>query len=123
MESLPHERAVLLEGSKVLCLVIRSRILPHAPEDLQPAFAQAAQSTGMVMAFVPFGVIIGLGPATLFAALVYPQVDGMAQEVIAGETKARLAKLARMIGNRADPRLAHQAVGIGKDLAPGADQA
>ena len=28
-----------------------------------------------------------------------------------------------MIGDRADPRLAHQAVGIGKDVAPGADQA
>ena len=94
MQSLPNERAVLLERSQVCGLVIRSVILPHPPEHLQPAFAQAAQSTGMVMALVPFGLIIGLGPLALFAALVHPQVDGMAQEVIAGVAKARLAELA-----------------------------
>ena len=34
LESLPHERGVLLEVFKVLCLLIRSVILPHAPEHL-----------------------------------------------------------------------------------------
>ena len=107
----------------MLCFVIRGVILPHPPEQLQPAFAQAAQSAGVVMAFVPFGLIIGLGPVALFAGLVHPQVDGMAQEVITGEAKVRFAKLARLIGDRADPSLAHQAVGIRKEVASGADLA
>jgi len=62
LESLPHERGVVLEGSKVLGLIIRSVILPHAPEHLEPALAQATQSAGMVVAVVLFGLIIGLGP-------------------------------------------------------------
>src|SRR5882672_8422905 len=123
LEAPPYERTVLLESLKVLGFVIGRAVLPHSPQYFEPALAQATQSAGMVMALVPFGLIISLGPITLFAALVNPQMDGMAQKVITDITDAGLVNPAGLIGDGADAGLAHQTVGIGKDLAPGADQA
>ena len=52
---------MLLNGFEVFGFIIGGMVLPHPPEHLQPALAQAAQGAGMVMAFVTFGLIIGLG--------------------------------------------------------------
>ena len=123
LEGLPHEGAASLEGSEVFGLIIGSMVLPHPPEHFEPAFAHAAQSTGVVMALVPFGLVIRLGPVAGFAAFVGPQMDRMAQEMVADEADARLGDLAGLIGHGADAGLTHQAVGVGKDLAHRADQA
>ena len=97
-------------------------VLPHPPKHLEPPLAQATQCTGMVMAPGAFSLVIGLGPAASFAAFIDPQVNRMAQEVIANKAQACFAEPPGLIWCRADARLAHQTVGIGKNLALGANE-
>ncbi|MDZ7937292.1 MAG: hypothetical protein U5M53_03010 [Rhodoferax sp.] len=67
----------------VMGFVVALAILPEAPQDFEPAFAQAAQGAGVIVSLFAFALVIRLGPRAFFAAAVGPQMHGGAQHDIA----------------------------------------
>src|SRR5256885_14151330 len=82
LKFLPDERAMAFEVFEMDLFIVADAVLPKPPEELEPAFAQAAQGAGMVMALRTLGLVISLRPSALFAAGVGPQMHGVAQKVI-----------------------------------------
>src|SRR5437899_1427333 len=121
LEPLPDEGAMLLEALEVLGFFVRGTLLPESPQDLQPTFAQATKSARMTMAGIPFGSIVNLSPLAGLAAFVHPQMYGAAQNPVTSPANIRFADLAGLVAHRANSGQAHQALGVRKDLASGAD--
>src|SRR2546430_7335560 len=97
--------------------IIGRPVLPHAPEHLQPTLAQTAEGTGMTVSTFAFGLIVQLSPEAGLAALIGPQMDGVAQKIIAGPPDARFTELARFKAHGAGTRATAQTVGIREHLA------
>ena len=64
--------------------IVAAVLLPHLPEDFEPADAQAAQGVGVAVAFFAFLLIVRLGPGALGATAIGPHVDRRSQDGIAG---------------------------------------
>src|SRR5438128_2367455 len=98
----PGEGVAFFELCEVLGFVVGLIVLPEAPEDFEPAFAQAPQRTGMTAAFGPFGLIIGLGPGTGESTAVGPQMNGGAEDFVAGPPQPAFFYLATLVTDRTD---------------------
>ena len=92
--------------------------LPHVPQDFEPAIGQAAQGGGVGLALLFFLLVIGLGPGTLAARQIGPQVQGGAEGFVAGAERGFAfaaddgeAPLARLLGDRRGAGEALQALG------------
>lgn len=55
--------------------VVARAALPHPPEDLEPALAQAAQRAGMGLTAIARGFVIDLRPRAMLPAQVRPEMD------------------------------------------------
>ena len=97
-----HPRAVRFEALFMPRRVILVTVLPQPPQDLEPAFAQAAQRAGMVVALLPFALVIRLRPRALLAAAVGPQMDGVPQHRVARPADAGFVQLPALEADRAD---------------------
>ena len=64
-------------------LVVGRVGLPHLPENLQPALAQATQGTSVRLPLVAVRLIVGLRPGAFVATVIGPEVDRRAQRVVA----------------------------------------
>ena len=67
----------MFEGVEVFAFVVSGVVLPHAPEQFEPAFAQATEGAGVVVTVVAFGLVIGLGPSAGLTTGVGPEMDGV----------------------------------------------
>src|SRR3989442_2183948 len=72
---LEHPRAGLGLVTGVEGFVVGLAGLPHFPEDLQPALAEAAERTGVTHAVFPLVLVVGIRPNALGATEVGPEVD------------------------------------------------
>lgn len=97
--------------------IIDDTVTPQSRQELQPPPAQATQRIGVRVALVAFGLIIDVGPATLLAAFVHPQVHGRAQGPITGPANVGLANLTGLVADRADAGQAKQTVRMGKQVS------
>ena len=84
-----------LEILQVLLFAVALPVLPEPPEDLEPAFAQATQRTGMAVPTRAFAAVIGLGPSAGPATQIGPQMHGATQKVVARVAQMRFAKPGR----------------------------
>ncbi len=71
----------------------------HAKEDLEQSLSQAPQSGGVRHALVTFLFVVDPAPGAGLAETVGPQVDGMAQKLVACPTDLDLADLAGLEGD------------------------
>lgn len=95
--------------------------LPHFPEDFNPALAEATQGAGVALAACAVGLVIRLGPRALEPGAVRPQVEGRAQERLAGAAHQVLFDLAGLERHRGGARVSLQAFGALKARPPVAD--
>src|SRR4029079_3897012 len=63
--------------------IVARALLPHLPDDFKPALRQRAQGLSVGFAALAQGVVIGLRPSALFAALVGKEVQRVTQAAIA----------------------------------------
>ena len=122
LKFLPDERAASFEVFEMDLFVVADAVLPKPPEQLEPAFAQAAQGAGVGVTLRTLGLVIRLRPSARFAAGVGPEMNGVAQKPIAGPADMSFADLTRLVTDRAYPGLTKQALHIGEAL-PDAAQA
>lgn len=103
--------------------VIGSAGLPHFPEDFEPALAEAAQGAGVTLPTLSKVVIIGGRPGTGGSTQIGPEVDGVAQGLVAVTPEVHLVDLAGLITDRSRSGQALEAAGILEAGAIGADLA
>src|SRR5207245_2694256 len=115
-----HPRTVLDLIAGMKGLVVRLAGLPHLPEDFQPALAEASQGGGVGQALGLFLLVICLGPSAHRAALVGPEMHGVAEILVAGTAEAGEAFLAGFFEHRRRAGIAAQGVGRNELLAIGA---
>src|SRR5204863_5732846 len=117
LKFLPDERAASFEVFEMDLFVVADAVLPKPPEQLEPAFAQAAQGAGVGVTLRTLGLVIRLRPSARFAAGVGPEMNGVAQKPSAGPADMSFAELARLITHRTDPGAAQHALRLGTELA------
>src|SRR5262245_58172797 len=93
VEQWSHPRTVVSEALFVDVGVVAGAVLPEPPQDFEPAFTQAAQRGGVAEASLAFVRVVRPGPRTLLAAVVDPQMHGVAQHLVAGPADARFVHL------------------------------
>ncbi len=84
--------------------ILRLFILEHTEEDFEQSLSQTSQRTRMTHALVAFLLIVGRAPGAGFAKTIGPEMNGMAQELVARPPNADFVELARLIGYRRSPR-------------------
>ena len=73
--------------------------LPHFPEDLEPALAEAAQGASMGFAAGPKGLVIDGGPRRALPAKIRPQMHDGAERLITVEPQRDDVNLPALIAN------------------------
>jgi hypothetical protein len=86
--------------------------LPHFPEDLQPALAEAAQRAGMGFTALSSGLVIDLSPTAKFAAQVRPKVDCCSQRCVTMPADSRFVQLAGLEADWRSPGVALKGLSI-----------
>src|SRR4029453_934714 len=74
---------MFFETTEVLFGVVGGSVLPHFPEDFQPALGEAAQGTSVAFAAGAKALVVGFGPSGLKATATGPEMESMAQESVA----------------------------------------
>ena len=87
----------LIAGMEVRVVALAG--VPHFPEDLEPALAQAAQSASMGFAAGPQRLIIDRCPGGGLPTKISPQMDGGPQGLITVATQSDNVDLAALIAN------------------------
>ena len=83
----------LIAGMEVGVVAVAG--LPHFPEDLEPALAEAAQGAGMGFAAGAKSLVVDLRPRRALPARVGPQMDDGAQATYYSGGAERLCESAR----------------------------
>src|SRR5204863_10045064 len=91
LKFLPDERAASFEVFEMDLFVVADAVLPKQPEQLEPAFAQAAQGAVVGVTLRTVGSVIRLRPGGRVAAGVGPELNGVAQKRIAGPGETSMA--------------------------------
>ena len=72
LKFLPDEGAVAFEAFEMDLFIVADAVLPKPPEQFEPAFAQAPQGAGVVMALRTLGLVIGPAPKRTFCGWRWP---------------------------------------------------
>src|SRR5580704_14814126 len=97
--------------------VISRMALPHFPEDLQPALAEAAQSACVALAALTDLVVVDGGPRTRVPAEVGPQMNDVPQGLVAVAPNKHFVDLAGLVTDGGSPGQALEAAWILKARA------
>ena len=83
--------------------VVGRFIADHPEHDLEESLAQAAQRAGVTHALLTFLQVVSLSPATGAPEAVGPEMNGAADEFVAGPTDMHLVDFAGLIRHRSSP--------------------
>ena len=109
--------AVLELVAQMAVAVVHGVLRPHFPEDLEPAHCEATEGGGVAVSLSSFLLVVRLGPWRFNPAAVGPQVNGGAQDHVAGPADDDDSAAAGLFGDRRGAAVALQRLGVLEDFA------
>src|SRR5690348_15772821 len=83
--------------------IVRSLSGEHSEQDFEKPLAQAPQRADVGHALLAFLFIVGLAPSAGLAEAIRPQMDGVAQEFVAGPAHANFVEACPLVRDRCGP--------------------
>ena len=109
--------------SHVKICVVGSPVLPHFPDDVQPALAQTSHSLGVSFSAFAQSFIVDFCPSALRTAFVGEELHGLAEVLVAVSAHVNLMNLAGLITDRGRSRQALEGLGLAKKRPVASDLA